>query len=78
MRARCQVTGKAPLRANHVSHSHQRTPRRQEPNLQHKSFWVPTLGRRVRLRVSAQGLRVIDARGIDAVVGQMLAAGQKI
>lgn len=51
---------------------------RQEPNLQHKSFWVPTLGRRVRLRVSAQGLRVIDARGIDAVVGQMLAAGQKI
>lgn len=78
MRARCQVTGKAPLRANHVSHSHQRTPRRQEPNLQHRSFCVPTLGRRVRLRVSAKGLRVIDARGIDAVVGQMLAEGQKL
>lgn len=77
MSARCQVTGRTVQVGNNVSHSHRRTKRRFDANLQRKSFWVPTLGRTVTLRVSTKGLRVIDARGIDAVVAQMAARGEK-
>lgn len=78
MSARCQVTGAEPGFGNNVSHSHRRTRRRWNPNLQHHRFYVPSLRRTVRLRVSAKGLRIIDRRGIDAVVAQILARGEKV
>lgn len=78
MSARCQVTGAEPGFGKSVSHSHQRTNRRWEPNLQHRRFYVPNLRRTVRLRVSTKGLRIIDRRGIDAVVAQILARDGKI
>lgn len=78
MSARCQVTGASPAFGNNVSHSHRRTRRRWDANLQTKTYWVPTLGRRVTLRLSARGIKVIDARGIDAVVAELHARGEKI
>jgi len=78
MSARCQVTGAEPGFGKSVSHSHQRTNRRWEPNLQHRRFYVPNLRRTVRLRVSTKGLRIIDRRGIDAVVAQILARDGRV
>ncbi|MFD1717190.1 50S ribosomal protein L28 [Georgenia deserti] len=78
MSARCQVTGAEPRFGRRVSHSHRRTSRRFDPNIQTKRYWVPSLGRSVKLRVSTKGIKTIDARGIDAVVAQMLARGEKI
>lgn len=74
----CQVTGREPRFGNAVSHSHRRTKRRWDVNVQRKHYWVPSLGRRVTLRVSARGIKVIDARGIDAVVAEMLARGERV
>ncbi|AXK46994.1 50S ribosomal protein L28 [Brachybacterium saurashtrense] len=78
MSHRCQVTGTVPTFGKQVSHSHRRTSRRFDPNIQRKRFYVPSLGRTVRLRVSAKGLRIIDRRGIEAVVAEMRARGEKL
>ncbi len=69
----CQVTGAAPGFGQHVSHSHRRTNRRFNVNIQSKRYWVPSLNRHVTLRVSARGIKTIDQRGIDAVVAQIIA-----
>jgi len=55
----CQVTGARPIFGKSVSHSHKRTSRRWNPNLQRKRYWVPSLGRAIRLTVSAKGIRII-------------------
>lgn len=78
MAARCQVLGTTPGFGHSISHSHVRTKRRFDPNVQRKRYWVPSLGRHVRLTVSARGIRTIDRRGIDAVVADILARGQKV
>ncbi|GAB7530586.1 50S ribosomal protein L28 [Pseudomonas sp. 3A(2025)] len=64
----CQVTGKGPVTGNNISHANNKTRRRFLPNLQHHRFWVESEKRFVRLRVSAKGMRIIDKRGIDAVL----------
>ena len=74
----CQVTGKRPVTGNNVSHAHNKTKRRFVPNLHHKRFWVQSESRFVRLRVSAKGMRIIDKKGIDAVLTEMRANGYKI
>lgn len=78
MSSRCQVTGAEPSFGKNISHSHRRTSRRFDPNIQRKRFYVPSLGRTVRLDVSARGLKVIDKRGIESVVAQIRARGEKI
>ncbi|GGC16104.1 50S ribosomal protein L28 [Cellulomonas carbonis] len=78
MSARCQVLGTVPGFGHSISHSHVRTRRRFDPNVQRRRYWVPSLGRHVRLTVSARGIRTIDRRGIDAVVAEMLARGERI
>lgn len=72
----CQVTGASPGFGHHISHSHRRTKRRFNVNVQDKRYWAPSLGRRVRIRVSPRGIRTIDRRGIDAVVADLIARGQ--
>lgn len=74
----CQVTGKRPLTGNNVSHANNKTRRRFLPNLQVRRFWVPSEKRFVRLRVSGQGLRIIDKKGIESVVGELRARGVKV
>jgi large subunit ribosomal protein L28 len=78
MSQRCQVTGKEPGFGHRISHSHVRSKRRFNVNIQRKTYWVPSLRRRVTLRVSTEGIKVIDRRGIDAVVAQILARGEKL
>ena len=78
MSARCQVTGREPGFGNSVSNSDRRTRRRWSPNIQIRTYYVPSEGRRVRLRVSAKGIKVIDRDGIDAVVARLRRDGQRI
>jgi large subunit ribosomal protein L28 len=74
----CQVTGRAPSFGNTVSHSHRRTRRRWSPNIQRKTYYLPSEDRRIRLRVSTTGMKVIDRDGIEAVVARLRQEGQKI
>ena len=78
MSRKCQVTGAAPSFGNAVSHSHRRTRRRWNPNLQRKRYWAPSLGRYVTLTVSTRGIHTIDRLGIDAVVRRIQARGEHI
>lgn len=78
MSRHCQVTGAAPGFGRNVPWSKKRTARRFNVNVQRKRSWVPSLGRHVRLTVSARGIKVIDARGIDAVVAEMIAQGKRL
>ena len=72
----CQVTGKAPIVGNHVSHANNKTKRRFLPNLQYRRIWVESENRFVRLRISNAGLRLIDKVGIDAVLSDLRARGE--
>jgi large subunit ribosomal protein L28 len=72
----CQVTGKGPMVGNNVSHANNKTKRRFLPNLQYRRFFVETENRWVRLRVSSAGLRIIDKKGIDAVLVDLRARGE--
>jgi len=74
----CQVTGKKPMVGNNVSHAQNKTRRRFLPNLHYHRFWVETEKRYVKLRVSSQGMRVIDKKGIDAVLQDLRARGEKV
>lgn len=74
----CQVTGKRPLVGNNVSHANNKTRRRFLPNLHNHHFWVESENRFVRLRVSSKGMRIIDKHGIEKVLADLRAQGQKI
>ena len=74
----CQVTGKRPQSGNNVSHAHNKTRRRFLPNLQYKRFWVESEKRYVRLRVSHKALRIIDKHGIEKVLADLRAEGQRV
>ncbi len=74
----CMVTGKKPMVGNTVSHANNRTKRRFLPNLQNRKFWVESENRWVSMLITNIGLRTIDKNGIDAVLADMRAAGQKI
>ena len=72
----CQITGKKPQVGNHVSHANNRTKRRFLPNLQYRRFWVESEKRWVSLRVSNAGLRLIDKKGIEAVLKDLRERGE--
>ena len=74
----CQVTGKRPMSGNNVSHAHNKTRRRFLPNLHRRKFWVESENRWIKLRVSSNGLRIIDKLGIDRVLTDIRARGDKI
>ena|SRR5205823_4630280 len=67
MSRRCDLTGKAPQVGHKVSHSNIKTKRRFLPNLLNVTMISDTLGRSVKLRVSANALKTVDHRGgLDA------------
>ncbi len=66
------------MSGNNVSHAKNRTKRRFLPNLHYHRFWVESENRWVKLRVSSQGMRIIDKKGIDAVLAEMRQRGIKI
>jgi len=74
----CQVTGKKPMSGNNVSHAKNRTRRRFLPNIHSHRFWVENENRFVRLKVSANGMRIIDKKGIDEVLKDMRQRGEKV
>jgi large subunit ribosomal protein L28 len=74
----CQVTGKKPQTGHNVSHSNIKSKRRFLPNLHSHRFWVESENRWVKLRVSTKGLRIIDKKGIDAVLTDLRARGEKV
>ncbi|QTZ93309.1 50S ribosomal protein L28 [Streptomyces auratus] len=78
MSAHCQLTGRKPGFGNSVSHSHRRTSRRFDPNIQRKRYWLQSEGRHIRLTLSAKGLKTVDVIGIEAAVARIRARGEKV
>ncbi len=64
----CQVTGRKVLSGNNVSHSKKRTKRKFYPNLFTKKFYYPEEDRWITLKVSAAGIRLINKKGLHAVL----------
>ena len=61
-----------------VSHANNRTRRRFLPNLHSHRFWVEDENRFVKLRLSAKGMRIVDKLGIQEVLKQIRARGEKV
>ncbi|AKE38730.1 50S ribosomal protein L28 [Corynebacterium camporealensis] len=78
MSAICQVTGRKPEFGKQVSHSHRRTSRRWNPNVQRRRYFLPSEGRTITLNVSTKGMKIIDRDGIESVVAKIRARGEKI
>ncbi len=64
MSRKCKITGKKPLVGNNVSHSNNKTKRRQLPNLQNKSIFVPELNKSIKIKISTSALKSIDKLGL--------------
>jgi large subunit ribosomal protein L28 len=74
----CQITGKRPITGNTVSHANNKRRRRFLPNLHAQRFWLESEKRWVRLRVSANGMRTIEKKGLEAVLTELRARGERI
>ncbi|HTX25356.1 MAG TPA: 50S ribosomal protein L28 [Steroidobacteraceae bacterium] len=74
----CDITGKRPTVGNRVSHANNKRRRRFLPNLHTQRFWLEGEKRWVSLRVSTNGMRTIEKKGIDAVIGELRGRGVKI
>ena len=74
----CQVTGKGPMVGNNVSHANNKTKRRFLPNLQRRRFWIESENRWINLRLTTNALRTIDKNGIDVVLADLRAKGERI
>src|SRR5262245_4998994 len=74
----CQITGKRPLSGNNVSHANNKKRRRFLPNLHTQRFWLESEKRWVSLRVSGNGLRTIEKRGVEAIVSELRAQGVRV
>ncbi len=74
----CQVTGKGTISGNNVSHAKNRTKRKFFVNIQSHRFWVENENKYVKLKVSTKGMRIIDKKGIDAVLKEVRANGYKV
>jgi ribosomal protein L28 len=60
MARRCELTGKAVLTGNNVSHAKRRTKRRFLPNLCNVTLESEALKKRVRMTISAHALRSVE------------------
>jgi large subunit ribosomal protein L28 len=66
------------MSGNNVSHAKNRRRRRFLPNLHTHRFWVAAEKRFISVRVSANGMRIIDKRGIDKILSELRARGVKV
>ncbi|WP_158366516.1 50S ribosomal protein L28 [Candidatus Williamhamiltonella defendens] len=73
----CQVTKKRPVTGNKRSHAMNAIKRRFLPNLHRHRFWIESEKRFITLRLSAKGIRIIDKKGIEAVLEEIKARGEK-
>lgn len=65
MARRCQLTGKKANNAMAVSHSHRRTKKLQEVNLQVKRIWWESGKRWVKLRLSTKAIKTLEHKSLD-------------
>ena len=70
----CQLTGKRPLTGNAVSHAHNKTKRRQLPNLKTKKIWVAEENRFIKMKICTRALRTLKKKGYTAMVSENAAA----
>lgn len=70
MSRKCQLTGRKANNAYAVSHSHHRTKKLQEVNLQWKRIWWPEGKRWVKLRLSTKAIKTLQTQGIDSLAKQ--------
>lgn len=71
MTRRCELTGKLPLSGHNRSHAENKTKRKFRPNLCNVTLISDTLGRKLRLKVSAHALRTVEHRGgLDAFLAK--------
>ncbi len=71
MARRCELTGKAVLTGNNVSHANNKSRRRFLPNLKIVTLMSEALERSVRLRISTNALRTVEHRGgLDAFLAK--------
>jgi len=66
------------MSGHNVSHSNIKSKRRFLPNLHNHRFWVESENRWVKLRLSSKGIRIIDKKGIDAVLSELRSRGEKV
>ncbi len=71
----CELTGKKPLSGNNVSHAHNKTKRKQLPNLRVKRIWIEEENKFVTLRISTSALRTLKKKGYAKMVAEMNQAG---
>jgi large subunit ribosomal protein L28 len=74
----CQVTGKKPHFGKQVSHSHRRSSRRWDPNIQTKRYYLASESRWIKLNLCTKAIKTIDKRGIESVVAEMRRDGKKV
>ncbi|BAU07737.1 MULTISPECIES: 50S ribosomal protein L28 [Fischerella] len=67
MSRRCDLTGKKANNAFAISHSHRRTKRIQNANLQSKRVWWPEGNRWVRLKLSTKAIKTLEKKGLAAM-----------
>jgi len=71
MGRKCQLTGKKANNAYAVSHSHRRTKRLQEANLQTKRIWWPEGKRWVKVKLSTKALKTLNNKGLQAMANEV-------
>ncbi|OQD41780.1 50S ribosomal protein L28 [Croceivirga radicis] len=71
----CEVTGKKVMFGNNVSFSINKTKRRFDANIFKKKFYIPEEDKWVTLNVSSKGIKIINKKGISAVIKDMRANG---
>ncbi|MEN1785488.1 MAG: 50S ribosomal protein L28 [Bacteroidota bacterium] len=71
----CEVTGKKVMFGNNVSFSINKTKRRFDVNIFKKKFFLPEENRWVTLNVSSKGIKIINKKGIAAVLKESKAKG---
>lgn len=74
----CMLTGATPGFGHAISHSHVRTKRRFNINVQTRRYWLASEGRMVRLVLSARGVKTVDKIGVEAAVRRIRARGVKV
>ncbi|NJM20410.1 MAG: 50S ribosomal protein L28 [Richelia sp. RM2_1_2] len=63
----CQLTGRKANNGYAVSHSHRRTKKLQQANLQSKRVWWAEGNRWVRLKISTKAIKTLEKKGLDAM-----------
>ncbi len=74
----CEITGKGVMVGNNVSHSNAKTKRRFWPNLKTKRYYLEEEGRWITLKLSANGMKTINKKGLSAALKDAKALSSKI